>query len=205
MSVNPGEQASRSFSDHIHHLLYYYGRQIGGQIQEEVTAKGQVEETFHFECSYPACAYTVAVRVASPVLSDGMVRLLIDPSMLQKRTDEAIAADPERLEGMARPQPITVLMNLRTYIGNALRNSQQSKSIQANNKRFMLSFGVDGKPCQELFEYLGFTFKVSTCACAPQECDVDPDLRMTVGSLPVLTHGRKIPTKTRKKSFLTMC
>ncbi|CBF81435.1 ubiquitin-specific protease UBP2 [Aspergillus nidulans FGSC A4] len=79
--------------------------------------------------------------------------------MLQKRTDDAFAADPERLEGVPRPEPITVLMNLRTYINNVLRNSQLSKTIQANNKRFMTSFGVNGEPCRDLFEYLGFTFR----------------------------------------------
>ncbi|KAL4808447.1 hypothetical protein BDV18DRAFT_135027 [Aspergillus unguis] len=159
VSTNLVEQASHSFSDHIHHLVYYYGKQKGGQLKEETSPKGQVVETFHFECSYSACAYTVAIRVISPLLSDDMVRLLTDATILQKRTDEALAADPERLEGVARPQPITVLTNLRTYIDNALRNSQQSKSISAVNKRFMTSFGVDGRPCQDLFEFLGFTFK----------------------------------------------
>jgi ubiquitin carboxyl-terminal hydrolase 25/28 len=89
--------------------------------------------------------------------------------MLQKRTDDAFAADPERLEGVPRPEPITVLMNLRTYINNVLRNSQLSKTIQANNKRFMTSFGVNGEPCRDLFEYLGFTFRVSTSAYALRE------------------------------------
>ncbi|KAL4921635.1 hypothetical protein BDW62DRAFT_197772 [Aspergillus aurantiobrunneus] len=159
VGTNPVGQASQGLSDHIHHLIYYHGRHKGGPEKEEVTTKGQVVETFHYKCSYPACAFRVTIRVASPLLSDEMVQLLIDPVLLQKRTDDALAADPERLEGVARPQPITVLMNLRTYVDNALRNSQQSKSISAVNKRFMTSFGVDGKPCQSLLEFLGFTFK----------------------------------------------
>ncbi|KAL4797230.1 hypothetical protein BDV19DRAFT_50246 [Aspergillus venezuelensis] len=144
---------------HLHHLVYYYGKYRGGQDQEDVTAKGQTVEAFNYECSYPICAYKVSIRVASPLLSDDMVQLLTNTELLQRRTDEALASDPERLEGVARPQPITVLMNLRTYIDNALRNSQQSKSISAINKRFMTSFGINGQPCKGLFEFLGFTFK----------------------------------------------
>ncbi|RDW60418.1 ubiquitin-specific protease UBP2 [Aspergillus mulundensis] len=60
---------------------------------------------------------------------------------------------------MARPQPITVLMNLRAYIKDALDNSPRSKPISAVNKRFMMSFGVNGEPCRDLFEFLGFTFR----------------------------------------------
>ncbi|KAI9367495.1 hypothetical protein BJX61DRAFT_551394 [Aspergillus egyptiacus] len=157
--MNPASQASPNIPDHIHHLIYSYGRHRGGKNQEEITPKGQVAETFHYDCSYAVCPYKVSIRVVSPVLSDDMVRLLIDPDMLRKRTDEALATDPGRLEGLARPQPINVLLNLRTYVDNALHNSQQSKSISAVNKRFMTSFGVDGKPCKDLLEFLGFTFK----------------------------------------------
>ncbi|GES61066.1 ubiquitin carboxyl-terminal hydrolase [Aspergillus terreus] len=60
------------------------------------------------------------------------------------------------MEGIGRPQPINVLLNLRTYISNALHNSQQSKSISAINKRFMSCFGVEGMPCKDLLEFLGF-------------------------------------------------
>lgn len=163
VGTSPAGQASQPFSDHLHHLVYYYGKHKGGNTDEEVTTKGQVVESFHFECSYPRCPFRITVGVASPLLSGEMVQLLTDPVVLQKRTDEALAADPERLEGVARPLPITVLMNLRTYVWNALQSHQQGKSISAINKRFMTSFGVDGKPCQGLLEFLGFTFKVSTC------------------------------------------
>ncbi|KAL3446616.1 hypothetical protein BJX65DRAFT_278910 [Aspergillus insuetus] len=155
----PVGQPTQSLSDHIHHFVYFYGRHRGGQDPEEYTNKGQLAEVYHFDCSYSACAAKVSIRVVSPVLSSEMVSLLTDPSLLQQRTDAALAADPERLEGVARPQPITVLQNLRIYVENALRNSPQSKAIASNNKRFMTSFGVDGKPCKDLLEFLGFTFK----------------------------------------------
>ncbi|KAL5340525.1 hypothetical protein BJX70DRAFT_361255 [Aspergillus crustosus] len=159
VEYNPVGQSSQTLSDHIHHLVYQYGGHKGGRTREEVTPKGQAVETFHFECSYATCSYQASIRLATPVLSEDNVRLLTDFDLLQKRTDEALAADPERLEGVARPQPITVLMNLRTYVENSMRNNQQSKSISAVNKRFMTSFGVDGRPCQDLLEFLGFTFK----------------------------------------------
>ncbi|KAL4881379.1 hypothetical protein BJY04DRAFT_188782 [Aspergillus karnatakaensis] len=156
---SPVGQPGQDPSDHIHHLVYYHGAHKGGQRQEELTPKGQAVETFHYECSYATCPYKVSVRVASPVLSEHMVGLLTDLALLHKRTDEAIAADPQRLEGVARPQPITVLTNLRIYIHHALNDNKLSKPISANNKRFMTSFGVDGKPCQDLLEFLGFTYK----------------------------------------------
>ncbi|KAL3461408.1 hypothetical protein BJX64DRAFT_261027 [Aspergillus heterothallicus] len=159
VDATPVGQLTQSLSDHIHHFVYFYGRHKGGQDPEEYTTKGQLAESFHFDCSYPACAAKVSIRVVTPVLSDDMVRLLTDLSLLQRRTDDALAADPERLEGMARPQPITVLQNLRTYVDNALSSSPQSKPISANNKRFMTSFGVDGQPCKDLLEFLGFTFR----------------------------------------------
>ncbi|KKK14907.1 hypothetical protein P175DRAFT_0495586 [Aspergillus ochraceoroseus IBT 24754] len=148
-------QLSQGISDHIHHLVCSSGKQIGSG-SPEVTPKGQTVETFQYECSYLTCPVKVTVRIASPVLSPEWVRQLTDPSVLEARADEAIAAHPERLEGMARPQPINVLLNLRTYITNALHDSQQSKPISAINKRFMTCFGVDGKPCKDLLQFLGF-------------------------------------------------
>ncbi|KAL1962989.1 hypothetical protein VTN77DRAFT_8835 [Rasamsonia byssochlamydoides] len=141
--------------DHIHHLVYKSGRQRGGP-SEEITPKGQRVETFHYECSYPTCSAVVSLRMVSPVLGPEWVRLLTDQELLKKRTDEAIAANPERLEGIARPLPINVLDNLRTYIHNALHERQRSKPISAINKRFVVCFGVEGKACKDLLEFLGF-------------------------------------------------
>lgn len=101
------------------------------------------------------------------------VQLLTDPELLLQRADEAIATHPERLEGIARPQPINVLENLRTYIINAFNPSQQGKSISAINKRFMACFGVEGKPCKDLLEFLGFSVKV--CICLPITATLKPN------------------------------
>ncbi|PYH89924.1 cysteine proteinase [Aspergillus ellipticus CBS 707.79] len=152
-------QPSQNLLGHIHHLVYKSGRQRGGASPEEITAKGQTAETFHYECSYLTCPVVVSVRVSSPVLNYDLVRLLTDPELIRERADEAAAAHPERLEGMSQPQPINVLENLRAYISNSFDTKQQSKSISAINKRFMSCFGVEGKPCKELLEFIGFTVK----------------------------------------------
>ncbi|OGM39949.1 putative ubiquitin C-terminal hydrolase [Aspergillus bombycis] len=160
VSSTPGiGQSSARFSDHVHHLVYKSGKYRGGAVPEEVSPKGQLLETFHYECSYLSCSVAVSVRFASPVLNDDRVRLLVDPEVLRERANEAFAAHPDRLEGVAPPAPINVLLNLRTYISNALLDSQQSKSISAVNKRFMTCFGVEGKPCKDLLEFLGFSSK----------------------------------------------
>lgn len=153
-------QPSQNLSGHIHHLVYKSGKQRGGVSPVEITPKGQVAESFHYECSYLSCSTAVSVRVLSPVLTDDWVRLLTDVDLLAERADEAIAAHSERMEGIARPLPITVMSNLRIYISNALRDTQHSKSISAINKRFMACFGVEGRPCKELLEFLGFSFNV---------------------------------------------
>lgn len=160
--VDPVDGRNLPAADHIHHLIYTSGTQRDDVRPTETTSKGQVVETFHYECSYLTCSVAVAVRILSPVLSDEHVRLLTDPALLQARANEALAAQPERLEGVARPQPITVLENLRTYIRDALQDSQRSRPILAINRRFMLCFGVDGLPCKDLLEFLGFSNKVGS-------------------------------------------
>jgi ubiquitin carboxyl-terminal hydrolase 25 len=119
--------------------------------------KGQRVETFYYRCSYPTCGITVSVQILSPVIRQEYLQVLTDGELVNKRTDEAIAAHPERLEGIARPQPITVLDNLRTYLRNSLYDPQRSKPISAINKRFVICFGVGGQPCKDLLEFLEFS------------------------------------------------
>ncbi|KAL2009845.1 hypothetical protein VTN00DRAFT_5652 [Thermoascus crustaceus] len=152
-------QRSQNLPDHIHHLVYKSGRQRGGPPGEEITPKGQRAEAFHYECSYLTCSAIVSVRIVSPLLGAEWVQLLTDPDLLKQRTEEAIAAFPDRLEGISRPLPVNVLANLRTYINNALHDKQRSKQISAVNKRFLVCFGVEGKPCKDLLEFLEFQAK----------------------------------------------
>jgi ubiquitin carboxyl-terminal hydrolase 25/28 len=155
---------SQNLEGHIHHLVYKSGRQAGGSSSAEVTPKGQLAETFHYQCSHLSCPAIVSLRILSPLLNPELVHLLTDQDVIHKRAQEAMAAQPERLEGMASPGSATVLDNLRLYVSNTLKMDQPSKAITAINKRFMLSFGVDGMPCQKLFEFLNFTYQ-PVCPC----------------------------------------
>lgn len=149
----PGNVAPTS--SHLHHLVYQSSSHANGT----ATPKGQRLETYYYRCSYLKCGITSSVQISSPVLSPDFLQLLTDVEVVNKRADEAIAAHPERLEGIARPQPITVLDNLRTYLRNSLQDPQRSKPISAINKRFVVCFGVDGKPCGDLLEFLEFSYR----------------------------------------------
>lgn len=115
----------------------------------------------------------VSLRSISPLLSPGFVDLLTNPVLAQKRAAEAIAANPERLEGVTHPLPITVLDNLRLYLTNAIRDPERSKPITKGNKRFIVSFGLKGEPCKDLFEFLGFEYRevcILTFISSEQDC-----------------------------------
>ncbi|KAJ6099530.1 hypothetical protein N7467_001065 [Penicillium canescens] len=160
---------------HMHHLVYKSGRQKNGMSMPERTDKGQVAETFHYQCSYISCSAMVSLRILSPILTPELVRLMVDPDLLHERAEQALAAYPESMEGMGDPQPISVLDNLRLYISNALRNAQRGKPISAVNKRFMHSFGVEGAPCKGLLEFLEFTYNKETGAWTPPQPNVNAD------------------------------
>lgn len=145
--------------DHIHHLVYKSGRQKSGWYGEEVTQHGQVAETYHFQCSYLSCSALVSLRIVSPLLNPKHVQVLTNPQSIRTRAEDAIAASPERLEGMSVPEPVSILDNLRLYLSNALQNEERSKPIRHNNKRFMICFGIDGRPCKEVLEFLGFSIR----------------------------------------------
>ncbi|PYH46810.1 ubiquitin-specific protease UBP2 [Aspergillus saccharolyticus JOP 1030-1] len=148
-------QHTQNSSTHLHHLVY----RSEGQGGRDITPKGQNVETYEFECSYLTCPTVVSARIVSPVLSHEWVQLLTDPHLIQQRAEEAFAAEPERLEGLALPQPLSVLETLGAYLYNSLNAADKSKSISANNKRFITCFGLDGVPCKDLLEFLGFTIK----------------------------------------------
>ncbi|KAJ5281068.1 hypothetical protein N7478_006440 [Penicillium angulare] len=135
---------------HVHHLVYQGGRERNAWDIPETMETGQIAETFHYRCSHDKCAVTVSLRIMSPIINPELALLLTDVAVIQSRAQEAIASQPERLEGVAIPLPITVLDNLRLYLTNALHHPELRKSITQGNKRFMVSFGNDGawKPPQ---------------------------------------------------------
>ncbi|KAJ5638100.1 hypothetical protein N7490_007979 [Penicillium lividum] len=146
---------------------YTNGRQRGPWTTEEVMETGQTAETFHYQCLHHSCSAVVSLRIISPLLNPEYTQLLTDPDVIKQRADEAFASQPDRLEGVAAPLPITVLDNLRLYLTNALRHSDRSKPITQGNKRFMVSFGVKGEPCRKLLEFLGFSCTEDDAAWKP--------------------------------------
>ncbi|KAJ5168059.1 uncharacterized protein N7482_003653 [Penicillium canariense] len=145
-------------SEHMHHFVYKSGRQQGNRMAEEVTEKGQVAETYHYQCSHLSCSAMVSLRILTPLITPQLLELLNDPAIVRQRAEKAIAAQPERMEGMAIPLPITVQDNLRIYLTNALHSQDRSKPISSSNKRFMLSFGIEGAACEELLKFFGFAY-----------------------------------------------
>ena len=85
--------------------------------------------------------------------------MLLDKELLAKRSNAAFEMKKGDTEGMKRPLPIDVLVDLRAYIHNAWKKEEQAQ-IGAGNKRFAVRFGPEGKACSEVLEMLGFEVKV---------------------------------------------
>lgn len=113
----------------------------------------------YFRCSSPCCPVTVTIRMSAPRLTSAWVTLLTDKELVKERAQVVMGQAPERFEGIAPPLPINVLINLRSYLCNAIRSSE-AKKIASLNKKFSTCFGEYGQPCRELLEYLGFTYNV---------------------------------------------
>ena len=86
--------------------------------------------------------------------------MLLDKDLLAKRTDAAFEIKKGHTEGMKRPLPIDVLVDLRAYFQNAWKREEQTQ-ISADNKRFVVRFGPGGNACSDVLNMLGFELKVS--------------------------------------------
>ncbi|KAK2865220.1 hypothetical protein FQN49_003796 [Arthroderma sp. PD_2] len=140
----------------VHHFAYAY-KESTDRLRTSFKSKGQPLEVYVYTCSHTGCSASVHLKLSSPLLTPEWVDLLINEDLLKQRVDEALASEPERLEGIGRPMPLTVLTHLKTYIDNALHEEQRSRSIKLVNKKFNVCFGKNGgEPCRSLFEYLGF-------------------------------------------------
>ncbi|KAK2793902.1 ubiquitin-specific protease ubp2 [Onygenales sp. PD_12] len=190
------ENESSQCPSQLHHLVYTHSNTPN--TSNPFSVKGQRQESHFFRCSYPQCSVSVSVQLLSPALSPEWVNILTSAELLKQRTDDALAALPERLEGLSRPFPISVLTNLRIYIEHALHESQRSKSISISNKRFVVCFGVAGEPCKDILEFIGFTRKgdfwdpprANTGAPPPYEDDQNTFLDNVSSELLVLIHQR---------------
>lgn len=113
-----------------------------------------------YECSSAGCSAIVTVHLTPPIFSPDALHILLDRQLLAKRTDAAFELKKGYTEGMKRPSPIDVLVDLRAYIQNAWKREEQAQ-ISLDNKRFAVRFGPEGKTCSGVLEMLGFELKVS--------------------------------------------
>ncbi|KAM5479979.1 ubiquitin-specific protease ubp2 [Microsporum audouinii] len=139
----------------VHHLSYSHKESLD-RLRNSVKPAGQTQEVYVYTCAQTGCSASVHLKLLTPLLKPEWVDLLTDEDTLKKRVDDALAQEPERLEGIGRPTPLTVLTHLKTYIDNALHDEQRNRSINMANKKFTVCFGTGGGSCKQLFEYLGF-------------------------------------------------
>ena len=138
----------------LHHFVYVPAGTEGDR-QTQTAHQESWEDSRTFRCSSGACALELRVQMYSPRLRRQWIDLLSDRAIIAKRAKDAMSADPERFEGHAVPSPITVMANLRAYIGNAMKGDK--RTISAGTKKWLLSLG---EPCSELLEYLRFSRSV---------------------------------------------
>ena len=136
----------------LHHFRYASTQSAGLQVHGQNPKTDDWEDQETFECSNPKCSMHLHVHLRSPRLRPEWVELLADKLIINKRAQDAIAADPGRLEGHPVPPPTQVMSNLKTYVTDALKGD--GKRILSINKKFVLSLG---EPCAELLRNLGFT------------------------------------------------
>lgn len=138
----------------LHHFLHIpklsHPRHVSNYVNEPVDCQ-------RFECSSPRCSARLTIRIRPPRLIPKWVDLLSDPNTIRLRAEKAVAENSERLEGHKIPLPSDVLNTLCQYIDNALKR-EEVKTIQGNNKKFLLCLG---EPCAEILEFLGFKRVVS--------------------------------------------
>lgn len=142
----------------LHHFMYNYGLSESYSVESAWWSVPPVEweDVQRFQCSSPYCSAKLTIRFRPPRLTPAWVSLLTDPDIIKARATKAISEDPERLEGIAIPSPVDVLMNLRHYIFNAL-NLKEKRVIPGNNKKWVVCFG---ESCFEFLEHLGFSRQV---------------------------------------------
>ena len=156
--AGPGSAACPVENKPLHHFMYHYNLSQPYHATNIWWSAPPVEweDVQQFDCSSLSCSAKLKIQFRPPRLTPAWVSLLTDPETIKARATKAMAEDPERLEGIATPSPVDVLMNLRSYIYNAL-NIKEKKVILGHNKKWVVCFG---ESCSELLEYLGFSRQV---------------------------------------------
>ena len=153
---SPCPTGSRPLHHFIHRPELSKPRYHGFLAPDPDTGFPWVDEQL-FQCSAAECSARLVIWFKPPRLVPDWVKQLTDKFMINTRAEKAMAEDTIRFEGHAAPLPINVLINLRTYISNAVQTPGKSRKIPGHNKKFMLCLGDS---CADLLEYIGFTREV---------------------------------------------
>ena len=143
----------------LHHFLASSSQNQLIRQDRTLTKQEQYGEIVTFACSSLRCAASLEIRLQPPRLTMHHIQLLTDRTLLSNRTEEVISSQPARFLDRQRPLPVDVLTDLRQILQNVFEHGE-SKPIRGDNKRFSLRFGLQGQPCKELLESLGFKYEV---------------------------------------------
>lgn len=113
-----------------------------------------------WQCSVEECHANLFIHFRRKRLQDGDISLLINPELLKRRYEALIQEDPKR-EGIRIATRAEALQRLRRYVKDSLNPERNKRQFGSNNKRFQEAFGIDGRDCYELLEWLGFKYAVS--------------------------------------------
>lgn len=154
-----GEKPCPNSQYPLHHFIYLPQSSSRRRSSVDLAKGDRWVDQQQFECSSPYCPAVVTIRISPPRITAEWKTLLTDENVVKERAEVVMKLAPDRFEGIAPPLPINVLLNLRSYLNNALR-SPEVKKIASLNKKFVTCFGDYGQPCRDLLEYLGFTYDV---------------------------------------------
>lgn len=115
---------------------------------------------YAWNCSVDECRATLFILYRLPRLDDERLDLLSSPYRLTNRYEDLLQEDPKR-EGMRVATRTEALHRLRRYISDSLNPAHAKRQFPSVNKRFQEAFGIDGRDCRELLEWLGFKYAVS--------------------------------------------
>lgn len=144
----------------FHHLIWSRSRTVSMRQAWLRENPSSADEIYIYECSSSTCSAIITIHLSPPVLSRLAIHTLTDRELLRERTEIAFKSKEGNVEGMKHPTPADVLVDLRAYIRNCWSDDPRFKSIKLSNRRFIVRFGVEGEPCKEVLEELGFKFQV---------------------------------------------
>ena len=137
----------------LHHFRY---DTLVSQSRRASEAQGEEgwTETHCFRCSSPTCA-AVATLVYTPArLTSSHLTMLLNREVIKSRVQPVLDAEPDRLRDYTVPDSIRVMATLKTYLSDAMRDTERKK-VNSFNKRFMTTLG---DTCTDMLQWLGFEY-----------------------------------------------